>query len=90
MQTLPARKTIGFRFKAPEAQSVALVGSFNNWDARRNPMWKDSDGIWKILISMPEGRNEYEFWVDGHEVADPNSRDCALSPSGAKCSVMEV
>jgi hypothetical protein len=53
-----------FLMPAPGAQSVTVVGNFNGWDA--TPLSdKDGDGIWTASISLPPGRYEYAFVVDG-------------------------
>jgi len=53
-----------FVMPAPGAQTVAVVGSFNNW----KPILltdEDKDGIWLTNLSLPPGRYEYAFVVDG-------------------------
>ncbi|WKV10565.1 alpha amylase C-terminal domain-containing protein [Marivirga harenae] len=48
---------MGFSYKewAPQAQAMALVGGFNNWDENAHPMKKDENGIWHVEISDDEG-----------------------------------
>ena len=84
------RRTVGFCLNAPGAKSVALVGAFNQWEERRTPMWKDDDGIWRALVSMPVGRNQYQFVVDGQWVTDPNAREQATNPKGQPCSIAYI
>jgi len=53
-----------FVMPAPGAQTVAVVGSFNNW----KPILltdEDKDGIWLTNLPLPPGRYEYAFVVDG-------------------------
>lgn len=53
-----------FVMPAPGAQTVAVVGSFNNW----KPILltdEDEDGIWLTNLSLTPGRYEYAFVVDG-------------------------
>ena len=53
-----------FLMPAPGAQSVTVVGNFNGWEA--TPLSdEDGDGIWTASISLPPGRYEYAFVVDG-------------------------
>ncbi|MCG9656483.1 1,4-alpha-glucan branching protein GlgB [Vibrio mediterranei] len=54
-----------FLVYAPHATAVSLVGSFNAWDGRRNPMQRLDYGIWGIFIpNMPEGA-QYKFELKG-------------------------
>lgn len=53
-----------FIMPAPKADSVAIVGDFNNWETT---LLSDDneDGIWTTTLSLPPGRYEYAFIVDG-------------------------
>ena len=48
-----------FRFSAPAAMSVLLVGDFTHWQRKGIPMQKGKDGIWFIVDNEwrddPEG-----------------------------------
>lgn len=66
--------TATFSLRAPDAGTVELLGSFNNWE-RGTIMLKDSDrtGNWTATVSLPKGRHEYVFLVDGTtRMADPS------------------
>ena len=74
--------SVVFDLHAPGAERVDLVGSFNNWEpgtvALEGP---DRDGHWKATVTLPEGRHEYIFLVDGSEwVTDPKAK--VLRPDG--------
>ncbi|HEV3410639.1 MAG TPA: glycogen-binding domain-containing protein [Chthoniobacterales bacterium] len=59
-----------FRYKRPEAQSVAVMSEFNGWKAV--PMTKGSDGVWSTRVDLPPGTHGYKFLVNGTEwVLDP-------------------
>lgn len=67
MQRLGPAVTEGkvtFRLKYPEARSVYLIGSFNNWDTEKNALSRDNKGLWSITITLYEGRYEYLFLID--------------------------
>ena len=56
-------------FKVPkglEAQSVALLGDFNEWEADAHPLTNRKDGSWSTTVSI-KAANEYRFryLVDG-------------------------
>ncbi len=65
-----------FVYKADKKlKSVALVGTFNGWNATQNPMKADADGLtWRVSVPLPPGRYDYKFAPDGSEyIADPNA-----------------
>ena len=65
-----------FVYKADKKlKSVALVGTFNGWNATQNPMKADADGLtWRLVLPLPPGRYDYKFAPDGSEyLADPNA-----------------
>ena len=38
------------RVWAPNAEAVSIVGDFNEWDVRSNPMEKISSGVWECWL----------------------------------------
>src|SRR5437667_11265341 len=46
----PVEKPVEFTLPKPEAQAAAVAGTFNNWDLKRTPMMKDSNGNWKATV----------------------------------------
>jgi len=58
--------------RAPDATSVAVTGSFNEWDPENLELTRGEDGLFYIVVLLPRGRHEYMFVVDGSEwVTDP-------------------
>jgi 1,4-alpha-glucan branching enzyme len=45
---------------APGAKSVCIVGDFNNWNTRANPMKRQENGDYEISLKV-EPRKEYHF-----------------------------
>lgn len=86
----PVEKPVDFNLTMPQAHSVALAGSFNNWDVNRTPMRKDQAGEWKTTIWLPKGRYEYRFVVDGQWVSDPKAEGDVRNPFGTSNSVLIV
>lgn len=80
---------VHFAVWAPNAKSVAVVGSFNSWDGRRHPMrLLGESGVWEIFI--PEiGENElYRFEIHGmdgslHVKIDPLAKLSEVRPATA-------
>ena len=68
----------GYRFTvwAPNAKNVSVIGDFNQWDSRRNPMdFFEGPGIWSIEIrDLHEGMN-YKYHVVGHDGSGVNKTD---------------
>ncbi len=76
---LPPRIESGkmvFYFHHDEAESVWLVGDFNNWQLSQTRFAKQiKEGIWRAEIEAPApGRHEYKLLIDGHDWRDdPNN-----------------
>ncbi len=82
----------GVRFAvwAPNAKEVSVVGQFNNWDTRVNPMSKIDDGeIWKVFIPGLKEGDAYKYAIlpqhGGPHImkADPYGYYCEVAPATA-------
>ncbi|MBY5336523.1 1,4-alpha-glucan branching protein GlgB [Rhizobium leguminosarum] len=82
----------GVRFAvwAPNARRVSVVGDFNAWDGRRNPMrLRPSAGVWELFIPRLAAGERYKFEIiDAHgtclpQKADPVARASEAAPSTA-------
>lgn len=81
-------KDQAFRFKKPDAQSVALVGEFNGWKAQ--PMSKSGDGTWTTNVSVAPGTYGYKFLVNGADwTFDPENSN-RKKVDGIENSAIEV
>ncbi len=58
-----------------EARTVAVIGSFNDWQPSASAMRYDSaTGTWVLETRLPQGDHEYVFLVDGQRVVpDPHA-----------------
>ena len=72
----------------PEAKSVFVAGSFNEWNPV--PLTRSNDGKWVGDLTGISGRHEYLFVVDGQWLPDPNARESVQNPFGGKNSVLIV
>ena len=72
----------------PEAKSVFVAGSFNEWNPV--PLTRSNDGKWVGDLTGISGRHEYLFVVDGQWLPDPNARESVQNPYGGKNSVLIV
>ena len=57
-------------------KSVALAGTFNNWDKAARPMVLGADGrTWTTSLKLPYGPQQYKFVLDGETwIVDPKGR----------------
>jgi len=79
---------VRFALVAP-AGEVALVGDFNDWDPRAQPLTRQ-DGAWSVTLRLRPGRYRYAFVVDGdHWFNDPN-HPAAQDEFGTPTSVITV
>ncbi|MFL5612788.1 MAG: isoamylase early set domain-containing protein [Gemmatimonadaceae bacterium] len=87
---------IKFVLIAPHAATVAVVGDFNDWDARATPMTRTpTGGTWSVAIPLKAGRHVYAFVVNGANgttqwVADPTAPLAPEDGLGAPNSVVLV
>lgn len=80
-----------FALVAPEAQSVYLSGSFNDWSLNDEcRMEKGADGKWSLRMSLPPGSYQYQFVVDGRWVSDPANERRVSNGFGDMNSLIEV
>ncbi len=57
----------------PEARSVYLSGTFNDWSTMETPMKRDGAG-WSVRIPLQPGKYAYKFIIDGRWKQDPNNK----------------
>lgn len=66
---------VRFSLYAPQAKSVSIAGTFNQWDPRSNRLNSHgSNGLWSIQLPLPAGRYEYLFIIDAEQwMPDPDA-----------------
>ncbi|MUT64738.1 alpha-amylase family glycosyl hydrolase [Paenibacillus sp. NEAU-GSW1] len=89
----PTKGSKGVRFvyyTDTPADSVALAGTFNNWNDDRNYMNRMEDGTgWEIELPILKGRHLYKFVVDGEAwIVDPLNP--SISEDGQNNSAITV
>ena len=72
----------------PEARTVCLAGSFNDWQP--DHLQCDAEGEWSIELSLPPGDYEYLFVVDERWQTDPAGAERQPNPFGGENSVLRV
>jgi 1,4-alpha-glucan branching enzyme len=95
--TKPARRTGGRNGTAvrlevyqPHAIDVCVAGSFNDWQPQATPLVPLGNGKWAKELTLPYGRYEYRFIVDGAWITDPNAKELTPNPFGSENSVLTV
>ncbi len=84
--------SITFQLRAPDAEHVELLGSFNDWKRGEFVLaGPDATGYWQVAVPLPEGRHEYVFLVDGHQLTvDPDALIARPDGFGHMNSILEV
>ncbi|MBU0677597.1 MAG: glycogen-binding domain-containing protein [Verrucomicrobia bacterium] len=83
---------VTFELHAPDAHQVELAGSFNDWARGRIVLdGPDATGNWTATVSLPAGRHEYLFMVDGREwVTDPKATVFRPDGFGNRNAVLDI
>jgi 1,4-alpha-glucan branching enzyme len=79
-----------FEFQHSDTSKVCIAGSFNDWHPTAAPMVGLGDGRWVKELTLPPGRYEYRFVVDGEWVDDPNAKEVAPNPHGGVNAVLAI
>lgn len=62
---------VTFLLEAEGAKSVSVVGSFNEWNAKKAPLKKLKNGTFKGVVNLESGgSHEFKYIVDGVYVND--------------------
>lgn len=76
------RVSVIFNLSLREARTVSVIGTFNSWKGQGYEMKKDRElNVWSLELSLPEGRYEYGFLVDGQRVI-PDPRGLIYQDDG--------
>jgi 1,4-alpha-glucan branching enzyme len=88
LKTVDGVKGVHFAVWAPNARRVSVVGDFNRWDGRVNPMrFRGSSGIWELFLPELGEGTVYKFEIVGRNdvvlplKADPFAFSAELRPN---------
>jgi 1,4-alpha-glucan branching enzyme len=81
---------VDFFCRAPQAQSVFLIGDFNEWQPTAHPMNRMPDGCWVLRLELPHGHHQYLFLVDGKPTLDPNAMGKAHNERNETVSLIAI
>lgn len=59
-----AEKGYTFRVWAPNAKSIGITGSFNNWNTDACKMKKIGYGIWEATVENAKVYDEYKYYIE--------------------------
>jgi pimeloyl-ACP methyl ester carboxylesterase len=90
-QTTTSPASITFRLKAHlNAKSVALAGTFNNWNTQSTPMTRKG-ADWSVSIKLAPGTYRYKFVVDKDRwTVDPENAQTEADGEGHVNSLLII
>ena len=82
-------------FKVPkglEAESVVLLGDFNEWETQANPLKVRKDGSWSTTVSIKADREyRFRYLVDGERwINDDEVDHLVANRFGGQDGLLEV
>lgn len=89
-QEIGGMASVRFSIEAPEAKSVYVTGSFNDWSLDDTCRMREQDGIWEAEIPLKPGLYKYQFIVDGVWKEDPQNGRKERNSFGDINSLIEV
>ena len=84
------KRKVKFQIAADPKSEVHLAGSFNDWNPSAICMKRNGEGLFVASLSLPPGRHEYKFVVNGVWQADPACPQWVPNSVGSINSVAEV
>ena len=84
-------KKVSFCLQTKPGSEVFVAGSFNDWNPKQFRLRAvPDDGVFKIALTLPPGRHEYKFIVDGEWRLDPSCSALLSNNQGSLNSVVSV
>jgi chromosome partitioning protein len=83
-------KPTKFLLEAPDAQSVYVTGSFNDWSLDEQYRMAMQEGVWTVEVPLKTGNYRYQFIVDGRWREDPINPNQERNSFGDINSLIEV
>ena len=87
MGAVPYEGGVAFRVWAPNADAVAVMGSFNDWSRDASPLASEGNGYWSADVAEARPGDEYKFALTNGDKelvrADPYARQMTNSVGNA-------
>lgn len=91
ISTTAIRRRVEFVIEAGQGKTVAVAGSFNDWDPTAKILAdKTNEGVYRGVLMLAPGEYEYKFVVDGDWRIDENNPCFASNDLGTLNSVLKV
>lgn len=85
------RMYVQFVVDSPAAETVHLVGDFNEWQPTVELEDPDGDGVWTGRVALEPGVHQYMFVIDGADwMTDPNASSYQDDGFGQRNAVVAV
>ncbi|MEL5996143.1 alpha-amylase family glycosyl hydrolase [Hymenobacter segetis] len=89
MGAVPHAAGTTFRVWAPHANSVSVIGTFNDWKADKNPLQAEENGYWATDVAGAKVGDEYKFHLtNGDQTFDRNDPYARQVTNSAGSSVV--
>ena len=89
MGAVPHAAGTTFRVWAPHADSVAVIGTFNDWDAGQHPLQLEADGYWATDVPGARPGDQYKYRLtNGPQRFDRNDPYARQVTNSAGASVV--
>jgi 1,4-alpha-glucan branching enzyme len=84
-------KLVEFRIYMPEANTIALVGDFNQWNPEHDYLYKESTGRFILRKKLKPGEYLYNYIADGQTIMDTfNSETRYRVETDDLCSYLKI
>ncbi|MCM2369684.1 alpha-amylase family glycosyl hydrolase [Aporhodopirellula aestuarii] len=74
---------VAFRVWAPNADAVSVIGNFNDWNAKANPLNREDSGCWMGVVEGAKPGDQYKYEITAGENTfqriDPRVREVTNS-----------
>ena len=89
MGAVPHAAGTTFRVWAPNADAVAVIGTFNDWKNDKTPLWHEADGYWAVEVPNAKPGDEYKYHItNGEQQFDRNDPYARQVTNSAGASVV--
>ena len=86
----PSRRAVNLEYIDAPGKSVAVAGSFNDWQPNKVLTDKKGDGHYSCRLMLYPGEYQYKFLVDGEWRSDAENPDFVPNEFGSLNSVLTV